>query len=198
MLSIQDPIDHYLEASKYINWEHPSVMRTAGELMGKDELETVRNCYHFVRDCIKHSWDAQDRRVTVRASDVLREKVGICYAKSNLLAALLRANQIPSGICYQRLTLGDTPETGYCIHALNAVYLNTLHQWIRLDARGNKPGICAEMNLEHEKLAFAVRPEVGEKDYTQVYARPLPITMHVLEQADDALKMYLHALPDKL
>lgn len=45
---------------------------------------------------------------------------------------------IPAGICYQRLTLGDTPESGYCIHALNAVYMKRLDRWIRLDARGNK------------------------------------------------------------
>ncbi|MFR8010211.1 MAG: transglutaminase domain-containing protein [Clostridia bacterium] len=63
--------------------------------MGNDELGTTKNIYHFVRDQIKHSWDIQDQRVTIRASDVLREKVGICYAKSNLLAALLRANHIP-------------------------------------------------------------------------------------------------------
>ena len=69
--------------------------------------------------------------------------MGICWAKSNLFAALLRANNIPAGICYQRLTLGDTPDTGYCIHALNAVYIKSINKWIRLDARGNKNGINA-------------------------------------------------------
>lgn len=136
--------------------------------------------------------------MTIRASDVLREKVGICYAKSNLPAALLRANHIPAGNCYQRLTLGDTPETGYCIHALNAVYLATIGRWIRLDAGGNKPGTQAEINLEQEQLAFHMRPELDEIDYPQVYDAPLPITMHVLENATDALKMYQYSLPQKL
>ena len=76
-----------------------------------------------MRDEIKHSWDVQDKRVTKSASDVLEQGVGICWAKANLLAALLRACGIPAGICYQRLTLGDVPETGFCIHALNAVYI---------------------------------------------------------------------------
>ena len=163
-----------------------------------NEVDTVKRTYHFVRDEIKHSWDIQDRRVTARASDVLQEKVGICWAKANLLAALLRANQIPAGICYQRLTLEDTPESGYCIHALNAVYLSSLKSWIRLDARGNKEGIQAEMSLDQEQLAFAVRPELGEIDYQEVYAEPLPVTMDILEKSTDALYMYQHLLPQAL
>ena len=114
------------------------------------------------------------------------------------MAALLRANNIPSGICYQRLTLGDTPETGYCIHALNAVYLKSINRWIRLDARGNKQGVIAEMYIDRERLAFPVREELGEIDYKIVYADPSPITMNVLENSTDALFMYLHSLPDKL
>jgi len=39
--------------------------------------------------------------VTCSASEVLREGTGICFAKSHLLAALLRAVGIPAGLCYQ-------------------------------------------------------------------------------------------------
>ena len=52
--------------------------------------------YLFVRDEISHSWDVQDKRVTISASDVLREGVGICWAKANLFAALLRVNGVPA------------------------------------------------------------------------------------------------------
>lgn len=76
-----------------------------------DDISLIKLTYEYVRDIIHHSWDAQDKRVTVTASDVLREGVGICWAKANLLAALLRANEIPSGFSYQRLTLGDTIDT---------------------------------------------------------------------------------------
>jgi len=57
-----------------------------------------------------------------------------------LLAAILRGMDIPAGICYQKLTLYDKPEDGYCIHALNSVYLKDLGKWVRIDARGNKEG----------------------------------------------------------
>lgn len=81
--------------------------------------------------------------MTKSATEVLEQSVGICWEKANLLAALLRARGIPAGICYQRLTLSDVPEDGFCIHALNAVYIKSLNRWIRLDARGNKEGIDA-------------------------------------------------------
>ena len=199
MLRICDTMENYLSYSYYIDWKNPNIIQKAKDLLILDnEVDTVKRTYHFVRDEIKHSWDIQDRRVTARASDVLQEKVGICWAKVNLLAALLRANQIPAGICYQRLTLEDTPESGYCIHALNAVYLSSLKSWIRLDARGNKEGIQAEMSLDQEQLAFAVRPELGEIDYQEVYAEPLPVTMDILEKSTDALYMYQHLLPQAL
>lgn len=60
-----------------------------------DEIDLIRNTYHYVRDMINHFWDVQDKRVTVSASDVLREGVGICWAKANLLAALLRQMEYP-------------------------------------------------------------------------------------------------------
>lgn len=169
MKFIEHNIEKYLDNTYYINWRNENIIRIAKYLaIPQNEIGTVNRTFCFVRDEIKHSWDIQDKRVTIRATDVLKEKVGICWAKANLLCALLRANSIPVGICYQRLTLGDTLDTGYCIHALNAVYLASLDKWIRLDARGNKEGI---------------------------YAEPLSITMSVLENSKDALYMYLHSLP---
>ena len=199
MLTICNDLSDYLKPGPYVDFDCKSIQEMAQTLLvpGSD-VETTRKAYLFVRDTVKHSWDAQDKRITITASDVLREKVGICWAKSNLLAALLRANHIPSGICYQRLTLGDTPDTGYCIHALNAVYLKSLNKWIRLDARGNKPGIDAQMCIDAEKLAFPIRPEYDEIDYKLIYAEPAPITMQILESSTDALYMYLHSLPESL
>lgn len=200
MLDIIEDINSYLAFSCYINGDDPSIQRKATELKNcsENEIELVKNTYHFVRDEIKHSWDAQDKRVTITATGVLKEKVGICFAKANLLAALLRANNIPTGICYQRLTLGDTPDTGYCIHALNAVYIKTIDKWIRLDARGNKAGVNAEFSLDKEQLAFPIRTEYDEVDYKTVYAEPLQMTMKILESSTDAIHMYLNSLPESI
>ena len=191
--------NEFLEKTEYVDYDDPGVKSLAEKLKNEaqDELSLIRNTYYFVRDKIKHSWDAQDRRVTVSASDTLREGVGICWAKANLLAALLRANGIPAGFSYQRLTLGTTPETGYCIHALNTVYIESLSKWIRLDARGNKEGVHAEFSVDEERLAFIIRSE-GEKDYHDNHSYPDKGLMKVLEESTDAIDMYLHHLPDQL
>lgn len=199
-LVIKDTIDEYLSVPKYINWNDDSIISKSDEFKLKftDEISLVKAVYEFVRDEIKHSWDAQDKRVTKSATEVLEQGVGICWAKANLLAALLRACGIPAGICYQRLTLGDVPETGFCIHALNAVYIRSLNRWIRLDARGNKAGVDARFDLEQERLAFSVRRDFGEVDYGIVYANPSDKLMKVLEESTDALYMYLNCLPDSI
>ena len=191
--------NEYLERTEYVDYDDPAVKGLAERLKNEsaDELSLIKNTYHFVRDEVKHSWDAQDRRVTVSASDTLREGVGICWATANLLAALLRANGIPAGFSYQRLTLGDTPDTGYCIHAMNTVYVSSRGKWIRLDARGNKEGVNAGFSTEEEKLAFEIKSE-GEMDYHDNHSYPDKGLMKVLEESTDAIDMYLHHLPDQL
>lgn len=191
--------NEYLEKTEYVDYDDPGIRNVAERLrnQAKDELSLIRDTFYFVRDEIKHSWDAQDSRVTVTASDALREGVGICWAKSNLLAALLRANGIPAGFSYQRLTLGDTPDTGFCIHAMNTVYVKSLNKWIRLDARGNKEGVNAEFSVEEEQLAFQIKSE-GEIDYHDNHSYPDKSLMKVLRESTDAIDMYLHHLPDQL
>ena len=61
-------------------------------------LDYIKKAYEFVRDEIPHSWDIGTEVVSRKASDVLLNKTGICWTKSCLLVALLRANCIPAGI----------------------------------------------------------------------------------------------------
>ncbi len=133
----------------------------AGGLAVSPACKITSRCFEFVRDSIKHSWDYQLNPVTCKASDVLLYGTGYCYAKSHLLAALLRANHIPAGLCYQRLTIeNDVPP--YCLHGLNAVYLKQ-HGWYRMDARGNKAGVNAEFVPPIEKLAFPIISPLEKK-----------------------------------
>ena len=195
-----DETGAYLEASELVDYTHPAVEAWAAEreVGGRYDVDRVRETFEFVRDEIAHSWDIGSRRVTARASEVLKHGEGICYAKSHLLAALLRRQNIPAGVCYQRLTLGDTPDTGYCVHALNTVYLPSLGRWIRLDARGNKPGVDAQFSTDTEHLAFPVRPEMGECDYWVNYALPHPKIAATLTAHTDCRAMYAHHLPAEL
>ena len=159
-------MNKYLESSKYIDWENPSILAQAKELAnGIFEPEEIsRRCFEFVRDEIRHSWDYKQNPVTCIASDVLKYRTGYCYAKSHLLAALLRANKIPAGLCYQRLTITDVPP--FCLHGLNAIYLKS-YGWYRIDARGNKQGVSAEFRPPVEKLAFPIVTQ-GEADLPEI------------------------------
>lgn len=199
-LIIKNTMDQYLSDSKYINWKTDKILQKADELkQGKnDEVSLIKNIFEYVRDEIYHSWDVQDERVTKSASEVLQFKVGICWAKSNLLAALLRACGIPTGICYQKLTLGSKSENEFCIHALNAIYIKSLDRWVRVDARGNKPGVDAQFNPDKEQLAFSIHKDRGEIDYKVVYANPSEKLMDTLEKSDNMLYSYLHTLPQSI
>lgn len=174
--------ENYLASSKYINWEHPSIKSEASRLasLASSELDLVRASFEFVRDEIRHSWDYQLNPVTCVASEVLRYKTGYCYAKSHLLAALLRANGIAAGLCYQRLTISNQ-QPPFCLHGLNAVYLKN-YGWYRIDPRGNKTSVNAEFSPPVEQLAFPTSIE-GEIDLPEIWENPMDVIIEVLENS---------------
>jgi transglutaminase-like putative cysteine protease len=184
----------FLASTDTIDWRTEPVRRLAEIIRDQahEELELVRNSFGWVRDNIQHSVDFQRTEVTCRASDVLALRTGYCYAKSHLLAALLRANGVPAGFCYQRLTLnGDQPP--FCLHGLNAVYLHD-HGWYRIDARGNKAGVDAQFCPPREQLAFSIGSD-GEFDFPEIWATPLPVVIQSLESAETVQSLG-NKLPD--
>jgi hypothetical protein len=186
-------MNKYLEVTEYIDWDNPAILTQAKILAEGSSLpeEITRRCFEFIRDEIKHSWDYKLNLVTYKASDVLHYGTGFCYAKSHLLAALLRANNIPAGLCYQRLTITDVPP--FCLHGLNAVYLEPFG-WYRIDARGNKQGVSADFCPPIEKLAFPIATQ-GEADLPEIWAEPLPVVIQVLKQYK-AVQDVANNLPD--
>lgn len=187
-------MNKYLESSVYIDWETPEISELAESLsMGASSEENIaKNCFEWVRDNIKHSADYKLNPVTCKASDVLKYKTGYCYAKSHLLAALLRANGIPTGLCYQRLSIEDDAAP-YSLHGLNAVFLKS-HGWYRIDARGNKEGVNAQFSPPHEQLAFPVNLK-GEADLLEIWHEPMPVIVTVLEKYKTYEEVY-NNLPD--
>jgi transglutaminase-like putative cysteine protease len=185
--------EKYLASSAYIDWNEP-ILRAQALFLAEGCLTTedvARSCFLFVRDRIQHSWDYRKNPVTCKASDVLKYSTGYCYAKSHLLAALLRANHIPAGLCYQRLTVTGVPP--YCLHGLNSVYLPA-YGWYRLDARGNKTGVLAEFSPPSERLAFTpVDP--GEKDLPGIWHEPHTAVVKLLTTCNTVEEVYV-SLPD--
>ncbi|SOD81359.1 Transglutaminase-like superfamily protein [Streptomyces sp. 1222.2] len=192
----QNPdLSAYLMADDAIDHHSLVVRRTAAQLAKgvEDSYDYARAAFEFVRDTITHSQDAGDPRVTWRASDVLAHRTGICYAKAHALAALLRAEDIPTAFCYQRLAHDDGD--GHVIHGLVAVRFNGA--WHRQDPRGSKPGVDARFSLEGERLAFVPDPGAGESDLPVLHAAPHPAVLGALRAARDRAQLW-RALPAAL
>ncbi|MFD0265668.1 transglutaminase family protein [Streptomyces sp. NPDC127106] len=202
----------YLAACEVIDHEHALVREAADALWAttRNAYSYAESAYEFVRDTIPHSADSGDPRVSWRASDVLATRNGICHAKAHALVALLRARGIPAGLCYQRLAddheCGDScsGRAGACpggsrrmVHGLIALRLPGTAVWARQDPRGNGPGVDARFSLDAERLAFPVRPELGETDYPGLYAAPHPAVLTALRGSADRAQLWRN-LPEAL
>ena len=184
----------YLQSSEIIDWETPSVFNKANELAAKseNELDMVKKCFEFVRDEIFHCIDFKMNTMTLKASDVLKHKTGFCFAKSHLLAALLRANSIPAGLCYQRTKINGYNQP-FGLHGLNCVFLSE-YGWYRIDARGNKEGVDARFNPPVECLAFNIGAD-GEADFKEIWYEPLELIKDFLS-GYNLVEDAINALPD--
>ncbi|NER35187.1 MAG: transglutaminase domain-containing protein [Oscillatoria sp. SIO1A7] len=196
----------YLQASEAIDWQHNAILELAREIRAEvkrknetehqteaqTELAIAKATFEWVRDRIYHSSDYQMNPITWRASDVLQHKTGFCYAKSHLLAALLRANGIPTGFCYQRLSVDDRGAP-YSLHGFNAAYLPAIG-WYRFDARGNRPDVNAQFVPPKEQLAY--QPKLPEEaDFDNILPEPLPLVLQAL-QTHRTLEELYPQLPD--
>jgi len=187
-------LNEYLQATTIIDWQHPMILECAQTIASPHHTHVAiaQACFEWVRDEIHHSVDYQMNPVTCCASDVLKHKTGYCFAKSHLVAALLRANGIPTGFCYQRLSIDDQGAP-YCLHGFNAIFLPEFG-WYKIDARGNRPGINAQFVPPKEQLAYCVKLP-GEVNFQRVWAEPLSIVVDVL-QTYHHWDEVLHNLPD--
>jgi len=194
-----DDLSEYLVSDTIVDWQTPAVLQKALELTESlsDEVAKARCLYEWVRDTIPHSNDAGLDIVTCTASEVLHHGTGICFAKSHLLAALLRANNIPAGFCYQVLRLDPPVDNEPVLHGFNALYLATLNKWIRVDARGNTNGINAQFSIKKEQLAFAMDPLADEFIYEAIFAAPVASVVNRLKMYKSRSELWLD-LPQSL
>jgi transglutaminase-like putative cysteine protease len=182
----------WLASTSVVDWETPSIRDQAARLAkGRTGDQAItRSCFEWVRDEIPHTGDHALDPITCAASDVLAHRTGFCYAKSHLLAALLRANGIPAGFVYQRLNLGDGT---FCLHGLNAVRLDGIG-WYRLDARGARADLQSEFSPPEERLPFAAS-EPGERLFAGIWAEPVPLVAETLRRHPTREGVLAH-LPD--
>jgi transglutaminase-like putative cysteine protease len=171
----------YLQCTPIIDWETPAIIAQTRAITRGLTHDTAKAqaLFEWVRDAIPHSWDIQTDIVTCTAREVLQQRTGLCYAKSHLLAAMLRCTGIPAGFCYQ-VFRRNPPYHGLALHGLNGMYLPSLAHWVRVDARGNTGTIDAQFSLTEEKLAFPIELQQGEFLYATIYTDPVPEVVAVL------------------
>ncbi|HTO51758.1 MAG TPA: transglutaminase family protein [Myxococcota bacterium] len=188
----------YLEDTITIDWQTPAIVERARALAGgsaQDEAK-ARACYAFVRDEIAHTADAGGDALTCRASEVLEARTGIGFAKSHLLAALLRSLGIPAGFCYQVVRRApDSSER--LLYGYSGVYLASRARWIELDARGNKPGLDAQFSIAEPRLAVTADPARGEWVYPWIFTRPAPVVVDLLSRNKSLSRIAEH-IPQEL
>lgn len=182
----------FLGSSAIVDFDHPLVATLASELQHQGpSAEYAARCFEWVRDQVAHSADADSDVVTCRASEVLKSRVGLCYAKSHLLVALLRAGGVPAGFTYQRLALDEPGK--FCLHGMVSVDVADLG-WYRVDPRGGARGAHARFSPPEERLVYTnLRP--GEYDGTAVHPEPLPIVVNAL-QRETSMHELMNRLPD--
>ncbi|MEN6407102.1 MAG: transglutaminase family protein [Thermoguttaceae bacterium] len=186
-----DRLDDYLADSDVIDGHAVDIVSLVNRLTadGGSEVDRAQRLFGWVRDNIPHSCDVRHQTLTCRASDVLRLRTGMCFAKSHLLVAMLRAIGIPAGFCYQWLRYNEQ-SADMILHGFCAVHLKSLGRWVRVDPRGNKPGVDAQFRLDREQLAFPTNPALGEAICPVIFAEPLPCVVNCLTTAasvDEAL-----------
>lgn len=186
--------DRFLRATPIIDWDAPAVRDLAASLArDRDGQSAVaRACFEWVRDRIPHTADHRLEPITCTASEVLAAGTGFCYAKSHLLAALLRANGIPAGFAYQRLRT-DGPSSPFCLHGLNVIRLDGIG-WCRIDARGSRDDLRSEFAPPAEILPFA--PDgPGEQTFPGAWADPASVVIAALRAHRTRISL-LADLPD--
>ncbi|GAB1396798.1 MAG TPA: transglutaminase family protein [Saprospiraceae bacterium] len=182
-----EKLDDYLgSVLPFIVFETPLVKSKILEIKSitNNKALQAKIAFEFVRDNISHSFDTNSSLITIGAEETIEKQEGICFAKSHLLASLLRGSGIPAGFCYQRVLRKATVESGYALHGLNALYLDGTG-WFRVDPRGNKAGINSQFSTDEEKLAYPIREELGEVDYPDIFTKPLASVTKSMEESGD-------------
>ena len=181
MKLVPDRIEAFLEFDGVIS-DHDSIRVKVTEVVQfcQNDLQKAKAIFEWVRDNIPHTKDIDGEVVTCTSIDVLDKGTGICFAKSHLVASMMRMINIPCGFCYQLFKNDlDMNSDSLALHGLNAVFLESTGKWHRVDPRGNRNDVRAEFSTDGEILAF---PELKFLNDC-IYAQPLEKVVRGLQDA---------------
>lgn len=132
--TIKNGLDVFKGSVQTVNWNNDmDIINKAGELTKgfKTDKEKVTAIYSFVVNNFSYDYGKIKSIDTTYVPDIekiYKDKKGICYDYSAVLAAMLRSQNIPAKLVKGYSDLVN----GY--HAWNEVYLADENQWIVIDA----------------------------------------------------------------
>lgn len=174
-------MNEYLEEKGLVDSSNVKEVSLRLTLNIASDVEKAGVLYEYVRDVIRHSADINENLLTRSASDVLKHGHGICFSKSILLVAMLRSVGIPAGFGYQKVILDYELHPWLVLHGYVFIYLEPARKWIKVDARGNKPGVNAVFSIDEPVMAFETRSALGEVDQDVNHPYPIDPVVKCLE-----------------
>jgi hypothetical protein len=135
----------YLASCPFINWDDKAVKDLARKAVG-DETDTWKKAVR-IEKWVHTNMRVDQSAAMAPAAQVAREMTGDCRNHALLLAALCRAEGIPSRIAVGLLYVDKAKQPQMGFHMWTEVYIDG--QWLGLDAILGKGGVAAS----HIKIA---------------------------------------------
>ncbi len=90
-------MNKYLEETKLLDYNNKNIQKliTERKWMDLDEFNRIKAIYNYIRDGILFGYNKDDK---IKASKVLKDKIGQCNTKGILFMALLRGCKVPCRI----------------------------------------------------------------------------------------------------
>jgi transglutaminase-like putative cysteine protease len=187
----------YLLSGAVTNADDDAVRRLYAEIAPRGSVsQRAEQLFTWVRDRVAHSSDANRTEVPCSASEVVQQLHGLCFAKSHLLVALLRASCIPSGLGYQKLRR-DGPDSKFVLHGFVYFLDDKSQRFVPVDPRGNNARVSTSFSINAPALAFQSKAAWGEQTYDTVFAHPLEAVVEVLTSSV-TLEEALRRLPGEV
>ena len=115
----------YLAKTRFIDFDNPNIVSLANQIVGdEDDLYVViNNLAVWVHDNIYYNLSSSNLAASIKASEVLADRTGVCDELTNLFIAFVRSLGVParfiSGIAY---TESDQFSTAWGPHGWAEVY----------------------------------------------------------------------------
>lgn len=185
-------LHRYLERTAVVDFDSEDVRVLANNLApyNCNDIEKVRAVFEYIQANIPHTFNTDRKEVACKASDAIRLGHGICYAKANLVAALLRYMNVPTGFCYQKYRMEGTPDSKFVLHCMNAVYLKDKGRWARIDVRTPDEDFDPRFKPYEDSGIYPIDPSMGEEEYPDIYVCPHPATIEALKKSKDAVRLH--------